>query len=426
MKNLLLLFTFLTLPAFAQENLVLSLGERKTYPLSSAASVWIENKQILTAAAEGNSLVLRPQKVGTSLLRLQGRTQQVQVVNPLQFQSFARLKEACTQILGLSVGFDHGTLGLQGVLYQLSDWKKIAALRLNYVMKSQLSPSLQEEAQIYFNELMKRAKLPRQALIFSDEVEIRIHPKSALRAKYAQLFEPYGVQVVLDTESLEAAPTIKIQITVAEIKRSMKVNYGLKWPETYQATLLPDGKRNFSDLAFSASAFEASGLGKILASPNIICRSGKEAEFLAGGEFPIKIMNYKIQDIIWKKYGILLKVQPRADSSGRMSLSIETEVSTLDKAMSVDGIPGILTNHVSSHFDLSRPQTIALSGLIKSEDGNSSGGLPLLSRLPVLGALFSSKEFSENRSELVIFVRPSILEDDEMGSGGASHLGDLK
>ena len=100
-----------------------------------------------------------------------------------------------------------------------------------------------------------------------------------------------------------------------------------------------------------------------------------------------------------------------------MSLSIDTEITTLDPGMAVDNIPGLLTNRVSSHFDLTRPQTIALSGLLKSEDGESSSGLPFLSRLPVLGALFSSKDFREHRSELVIFVRPMILQEGDSGEG---------
>jgi pilus assembly protein CpaC len=427
MKTLFLVFIFFAVQVLAQENLVLSLGERKALPLSNAANVWIENKQILTAAVDGNSLVLKPQKIGTSLIRLQGRTQQVQIVNPLQFQSYARLKENCTRLLGLAVEFHRGILGLQGTLYRLADWRKIAGLHLNYVMKAQVGNSMQDEAQAYFNGLMRKAKLPRQTLIFSDQVEIRIHPKSIFREKYEELFSSYGVQVVLDPESLETAPTIKVQITVAEVRRDLRIQYGLKWPSSYSATILHTGKRELDDFPFTATALESQGMAKILASPNIICRSGKEAEFLAGGEFPIKIMNYKIQDIIWKKYGILLKVQPRADSSGRMSISIETEVSSLDDSRKVDGIPGILTNHVSSHFDLSRPQTIALSGLIKNEDSSSHEGLPFLSRLPILGALFSSKDFKENRSELVIFVRPSILDDEEdIGTDGAKHIGDLK
>ncbi len=104
-----------------------------------------------------------------------------------------------------------------------------------------------------------------------------------------------------------------------------------------------------------------------------------------------------------------------------MSISIETEVTTLDNSNKIDDIPGLLTNRVSSHFDLTKPQTIALSGLLKNEEGKSSEGVPFLARLPVLGALFASKDFSENRSELVIFVRPTILKENE-SSENPQHL----
>lgn len=369
---------------------------------------------------------MQPQKVGVTLARVRGRTESVQVVDPRQFDSYEQLKKACALLPGLKANFVRGVLAVQGDLFRAQDWHKLASLRLRYAMRARLSSSLQDEMQDALQALMVKAKLPRQVLIFSNGVEVRVSPKSLYREKYEELLSPYGVDVVVDSEALEIAPTVKVQITVAEIKRDLTMKYGLKWPSSYAATILRTGKRELDDLPFSASALEAQGWGKILASPNIICRSGKEAEFLAGGEFPIKIMNYKIQDIVWKKYGILLKVKPVADSSGRMSISIETEVSTLDDSRKVDDIPGILTNHVSSHFDLSRPQTIALSGLIKSEDSRSHEGIPFLSRLPVLGALFSSRDFKENRSELVIFVRPSILEEESEHLEKPSHIGDLK
>ena len=66
----------------------------------------------------------------------------------------------------------------------------------------------------------------------------------------------------------------------------------------------------------SAQFLESHGIGHVLASPNLICRSGKEAEFLAGGEIPLKIINIKMQDVVWKKYGILLKIQPQGGFSG--------------------------------------------------------------------------------------------------------------
>jgi pilus assembly protein CpaC len=112
---------------------------------------------------------------------------------------------------------------------------------------------------------------------------------------------------------------------------------------------------------------------------------------------------------VWKKYGIMLNVKPKADFSGKMSISIETEVSSIDMSHAVDQVPALYTNKIQSHFELNGPRTIALSGLIKSDQGENSSGLPGLSRIPILGSLFSSKEFQDNRTELVVFVKPEVI-----------------
>jgi pilus assembly protein CpaC len=96
-----------------------------------------------------------------------------------------------------------------------------------------------------------------------------------------------------------------------------------------------------------------------------------------------------------------------------MSIEIETEVSALDTAHSYEGVPSIVTNRMQTHFDLTKSRTIALSGLIKSDVGKSSSGLPGLSSLPILGPLFSSKDFRDDRSELMIFVTPEVMKPDD-------------
>lgn len=420
MRTLLfLLISIISIQSFA-ETLVLHLGQAQNIPLRGSSNVWIQDRQVISGEAVGGDLRVKGLKEGASLLRIGAKTYHLQVVHPDKANALEELQKHVKTRVGLYVQLDRSRLLVGGRLYRWVDWEKLALLlrdsQVSYVMKAQLTESLQAEAQVFFTRLLDKAKLPPQTLIFDPEPEVRVKGTALVISRYEQLLRPYGVQVTKDETSLEVEPTIKVEITVAEIKRNVSMQYGLKWPSSYTATILPDGGTEKSPLPFALSALEQNGLGKILASPNLLCRSGKEAEFLAGGEFPIKIINYKAQDIVWKRYGILLRVKPRADSAGRLSISLETEVSTLDKSMAVDGIPAVLTNRVSSHFDLTKPQTIALSGLLKNEDGNSTEGIPLLSRLPIIGALFSSKDFRENRSELIIFVRPSILKEGDNSS----------
>lgn len=425
MKKIILIILLIPQYLLAADKIQVGLGSSSLIPLRGAQNVWVENKKVVLAAAAGSSLSLKGVSIGESLVRVGSVSYSVQVIHPSQLDSFQELQKITRHLVGLRIQSERGQVSIKGTLYSLSDWKKIAQKKLRYQMRAEISESLQQQAQNYFHSLLKKEKLPRLNVIFSESAEVRVHPKSNHLSKYINLFSDYGILVNEDPEVLESAPTVKVQITVAEVSKRFIQEYGIKWPDSYHAQVLSGGTFRENDLEFIANAFENNSYGKILASPNIVCRSGKEAEFLAGGEIPIMMRSYKTQEVIWKRYGVLLKVKPLADSSGRMSISIETEVSTLDMGNKVGDVPGILTNRVSSHFDLTKSKTIALSGLIKSEDGNDSAGLPILSRIPILGALFSSKKFQDRQSELVIFVRPVILDEDD-DSSKQNHLGDIK
>lgn len=162
-------------------------------------------------------------------------------------------------------------------------------------------------------------------------------------------------------------------------------------------------------------ALESKGLGKVLASPTLNCRSGAEAEFHAGGEFPIRLTGFRRQAVEWKKHGVVLKVKPEADSLGAIKLSIDSEISLIDNSQLVDGLPALKINRVSSHFDLKESNTIALSGLIQESWSRGQSGLFGLSQIPVLGALFRSHDFLNYKSELIIFVTPEVVDTETQG-----------
>lgn len=414
------------------ESIILNLGEEYRIPLPKNHRVWVQNRKSLRASARGGFVVLSAVSEGRSAAFVGQRHFEIQVVLPSKKNLFSQFQKSSQRMLGIRIKFARQQVRVEGKLILWEDWLKLAELSreldVPYDMAAEIPPSLRAKAQTLWAARIEESGLPPAPVHFGNSLQARLSVKGNLFESYQNILSPFGISVEKDPDSLQLAPVIKVEITVAEVRRDLKTAYGLKWPISYSATVLPDGKREFESLIFTANALESQGKGRILASPSLLCRSGKEAEFLAGGEFPIKIMNQRMQDVVWKKYGVLLKVRPKADSSGRMSIALDVEVSTIDGSRTVDGIPGLLTNRISSHFDLLKSQTIALSGLIKNEDGRSSSGLPLLQRIPVLGALFSSKEFSENRTELVIFVRPSIFREGETQSETTtlSHLGEVR
>ena len=152
------------------------------------------------------------------------------------------------------------------------------------------------------------------------------------------------------------------------------------------------------------------GSAYILANPQLSTRSGGVASFLAGGEIPIPISSALGQtSVLYKKYGVMLKIKPMADRHGNILANIDTEVSQLDPTVTIDGYPGFLTRKTRTVVNVHSGQTIVLSGLIHSLGSQTLTKFPWLGDIPILGWLFKSNDFQASRSELVIFVTPVIF-----------------
>jgi pilus assembly protein CpaC len=405
-----IILIFSSLNLFAKD-FTLRTGESKK--ISVYGKAWVEKSKIIRISEAAGGFLVKGIRPGTSVLKIGKRSFDINVLSPAQDRAFRLLGIAIKKTLGLELRILGDVVAVTGKLVRWADWETLYQACLGrdckYQMQAVISPSLRKEIQNKANILLQNKGIAPQNLMFAQPVHTLVSEKLKPTDPLLETLSALGIESSESKENIDLAPLIKIHITVAEVKRASLLKYGIQWPESYDATVLPKVV-GVGDSAFpTLNLLESQGLGKILASPNILCRSGKEAQFLAGGEIPIKIMNYRTNDVIWKKYGVMLKVLPKADYSGKMSISIETEVSTLDRANTVDGIPGIFTNRVQSYFDLSESRIIALSGLIKNEQSESSQGLPGLGRIPILGPLFSSKDFVENRTELVVFVRPEIV-----------------
>ncbi len=154
----------------------------------------------------------------------------------------------------------------------------------------------------------------------------------------------------------------------------------------------------------------SSGNAVILAEPRLAARSGGEATFLAGGEFPIEISNINGTTVEFKQFGIQLNVKPTVDRDNNVRANVETELSAVDQSVAVNGIPGLISRKTTADVILASGETLVMSGLINQEFSKDTSGLKFLSEIPILGALFRSKTFRDKKSELVIFVTPSVFD----------------
>lgn len=161
-------------------------------------------------------------------------------------------------------------------------------------------------------------------------------------------------------------------------------------------------------------ALEIQGLITTLAEPTLTTTSGKEASFLAGGEFPIPVRGSDGSIAIeYKPFGVRLNFTPIVMGRNRISLDVAPEVSSIsfDNPIEVDGItnPIILSRKARSTVELGSGDTFMLAGLLKNEGSNVVNKYPGLGDLPILGALFRSTEFQNNQTELVILVTPYLV-----------------
>jgi pilus assembly protein CpaC len=170
--------------------------------------------------------------------------------------------------------------------------------------------------------------------------------------------------------------------------------------------------QNAIGLATYVRALQSQGALRALAEPNLIAMDGQQASFLAGGEFPIPIVqsgggNSSVS-VVFKEYGVRLNFKPTIIDEDHIRLDLEPEVSTIDFANGVrfDGflIPALRTRRAKTSVELRDGQSFALAGLIDNNEMKSLSKVPVLGDIPILGALFKSKSFQKNETELMFIV----------------------
>ena len=175
-------------------------------------------------------------------------------------------------------------------------------------------------------------------------------------------------------------------------------------------------------LAVVVKALSDKGLFQSLAEPNLVAESGKEASFLAGGEFPIPIAQGSGANIgvsvMFKEFGIRLNFTPTVNGD-RVHLKVRPEVSALDfnNSIVLSGfrIPSLTTRRTETELELNNGQTFAIAGLMNNTMLSSMQKIPGLGDIPILGLLFRSKAAQKNLTELVVMITPEILPNNSRG-----------
>lgn len=159
------------------------------------------------------------------------------------------------------------------------------------------------------------------------------------------------------------------------------------------------------------------GKARILSRPSITTMSGKTANILIGGRIPIPVSDGNGNvSIDWHEYGVKLKIEPVVDSEDKITSKVHAEVSTLDYSHGVKidsfSVPGIATREAESEVNVRSGMTMAIGGLINSEDAKIVSKIPLLGDLPIIGRFFRHTSNTRDKREVIILITPTLVADD--------------
>ena len=249
------------------------------------------------------------------------------------------------------------------------------------------------------------------------------------------LAEAAAPEKVVNLLSVDGIQQVMLEVRVAEMSRSVTKRLGINLVATFSNFSIYsiinnltsyNAERGYYELSdkinltgtYNASsvnvlgmidALKANGLVRMLAEPNLTCVSGESAEFLVGGEVPIPMPSaLGTVSIDYKPYGIGLRFTATVMSSGRINLQVNPEVSELDYSRSVPvqgyEIPTISTRRANTVVELGDGQTFVIAGLISDSMKDNIHRFPGIGDIPILGNLFSSKEYVSNKTELMVMV----------------------
>lgn len=407
-------------PAQAQEkgrlSLDLKLGIVETYrPAQPARKVSVADPAVAEAVLIGpREISLTGRSVGSTTLVLNDDSQGRQLVD-------------------IAVGLDLG--GLKNQLHQIFPGQdvEVRPAPAGIILSGTVSgPEISEQvAQLAASYLPPPAP-PARPYAVTNLLRIGGFQQVLLEVKFAEVARR-------STRDWQAALGITGQgqdLQIAAGIGGLDVSTGIP-PGLSQGSLLLNFAGNtanifakLDNLTAALKFLEEEGLARVLAEPRLVTRSGIPASFLAGGEFPIPVVQQtganNATTIVFREFGVSLKFTPVVLSDGKISLQVAPAVSEialgnpLQLPTGVQGttfaVPSLTTRKLETTVELYDGQTLALAGLLQDTMRESAKKIPGLGDLPILGSLFRSSSFIQNKTDLLIAVTPHLVKPNREGT----------
>jgi pilus assembly protein CpaC len=275
-------------------------------------------------------------------------------------------------------------------------------------------------------------------------------PNSADADAIVQAVTPYLTEreVLINRMTIDRPLQVQLRVRITEVDRNVTQQLGINWqaigntvgnfyggifsgrpiyngaggvtspvnlPTNNAYSILGAFKTGNANINVLVDALNEEGLLTVLAEPNLVALSGQTASFLAGGEFPIPVSQTNgAITVEFKQFGVKLDFTPTVLNERRISLKVRPEVSQIDPTVSVmtGGItvPGLSVRRADTTVELASGQSFAIGGLLQSNTTDIISQVPGIGSIPILGKLFSSSNYQNNKTELVIMVTPYLVE----------------
>ncbi len=430
-----------------EQTITLVVGQQRVLTVRNIQRVAIADTSVadVTTIGANQLLVTGIGQGSTSLMVWRTTGQRISYLIRVTAQDVRELVNEVRALLGDIEGVTIRTVGdrvyLDGQAYTTEDYNRIQQVAELYPQVRSFVTVAANAKRLVANTLnqeLQRAGLKNvQASVVGTTIFLEGSVESPQDLQKAELITKAIGEEVENLLVVGIKRMILTEVQFVEIRKRGLDHIGIQWPfditgdvthtveiseplPGYPATPPRRGAYGLSGGGTSPFAFGlgmSDGYGRLLAQPQLVCASGEQAEFLAGGEVPIPLISMGQIAVEYKEYGIKLEITPTADRHGNIQTEIFAEVSEVDDSVSVQigadiNIPGFRTRNVRTNVTVRHGETIVLSGVFNHDQQKSVHKFPLFGHIPILGEFFKSRRFEETKAELVIFVTPRIVNPD--------------
>jgi Flp pilus assembly secretin CpaC len=391
--------------------LYLSPGEQRFLPLSSTEKYSVSGSAIrYTRLPRQNRLLIKAVSPGTSSLvitRSDDVTVQVIRVEAKPDIHYPKPMLQALNLLESTEAIDGGTkMILRGEVRNPKEALAIAQLKQSFPQhlldETTIAPNWFEQNKSEISYLLKDYPLlemraePGMIHIQGPVVSASIAENLKRRVRLIQPLVEFDLQTTSGY-----SPTLYFKVFLLEVQKEFSSRLGVEINQPFPLQSVFSQSLNGSIHAMSER-----GLVRVLSAPELVVKAPGQAELFAGGELPIRLKSRFNETLIWKNIGLALKLDVKEYNGEKVRLTIETELNHQNDALTLESIPGIKTNRIKTVVESKMGKPLLLSGLLQEDTFEKVRGIYGISHIPVLGKLFGSEDFQQNRSELVAILLP--------------------